>query len=446
MSMKWLQRLKPPQDKPLLSEDDLTTLSDLSMEEGAGSTLPEPAEIPPPLPEPSVAAAPPIPAVAAPLPTPPSALLSVFDFAEGQQVTDLFTIKKLIGRGVFCTDYLARQVRWDSDIVLKVPNALIREDLKCLNCIARAGESWSSLGLHPNVVYCHRVFPFEGVPLLVVEYLDGGNLRDWITEGWCADLKLGLDLAIQFCHALEFAHGRGLVHRAIKPENVLLSRAGSLKVADFGMMFPDCSCETLEKFRILMSLRANDDPLESAAPHLPYYLAPEQLEERQTVDQRTDIFAFGVCLYEMFCGAQPYSSTKGARQEPPEPKLLRGDDSLPARLCRLLKRCVDWDRSRRPQQAVEIRKELCAIYVELFQQASGYAQPPDITKEAEEEARRLPWLEVEQEEASGENDRAVACLKQGQEEEALRRSRNHGLGPSQPGSDVQSSVVALAPR
>lgn len=90
----------------------------------------------------------------------------------------------------------------------------------------------------------------------------------------------------------------------------------------------------------------------------------------------TDIFAFGVCLYEMLCGRRPYEIAVGSRQEPPEPSRLRRDATLPERLCTLLKRCVDWDRARRPGSMKEVRQELCTIREELFHpRASGQNYP-----------------------------------------------------------------------
>src|SRR5437868_6146652 len=90
-------------------------------------------------------------------------------------------------------------------VVLKVPNDSILSDGENRHRITKEAEVWTDLGLHPHVAYCYYVHVLSNVPLVVIEYLDGGNLRDWIADGKCADIKAGLDLAIQFCHALEHA-------------------------------------------------------------------------------------------------------------------------------------------------------------------------------------------------------------------------------------------------
>src|SRR5262249_706218 len=101
--------------------------------------------------------------------------------------------------------------------------------------ITREAAVWTDLGLHPHIAYCHYVQPVNDIPMMVIEYLAGGNFREWITNGKCSVLNVGLDLSIQVCHALETAHAKGLVHRDIKPENVLLAIDGTLKLTDFGI-------------------------------------------------------------------------------------------------------------------------------------------------------------------------------------------------------------------
>ena len=129
------------------------------------------------------------------------------------------------------------------------------------------------------------------------------------------------------------------------------------------------------------------------------YMAPEQWVDGHDVDERTDIFAFGVCLYEMFCGRRPYGKAVGPRQEAPEPRAVRGDNTLPEPLCNLMKRCVDWERKRRPKNAEDVRRELCANYEDLFRQPSAWAELPEVSLEAD-----------------GWNNRGVSCLELKQED------------------------------
>ena len=140
-------------------------------------------------------------------------------FQPNHEVTADLRIKSLLGIGGMGEVYLARQRLWDADIALKVPSVEIVSDPENRHRIFREAEAWTDLGLHPNIAYCYYAQPLGELLVLVIEYVDGGNLRDWIADGRCANLKTGLDLAIQFCHGLEHAHKKGLVHRDIKPEN-----------------------------------------------------------------------------------------------------------------------------------------------------------------------------------------------------------------------------------
>jgi serine/threonine-protein kinase len=131
------------------------------------------------------------------------------------------------------------------------------------------------------------------------------------------------------------------------------------------------------------TLRVSSAPETVAGIGTPEYMAPEQWESTHEVDEGADIFAFGVCLYEMLCGRRPYEIAAGPRQEAPDPANLRGDDTFPSRLSLLLMRCVDWDRERRPEGATEIRKELCEIYDHIFGAPSPWAELPTIPLEAD---------------------------------------------------------------
>jgi serine/threonine protein kinase len=286
----------------------------------------------------------------------PGGSLSVPRFAVGDRIADTYLVKSVIEHGGFGTVYITHHDSWDLDLALKAPKPELLFDMDLLRLVVQEAEVWIDLGIHPHIAYCYSVHSLAGIPLLVIEYLSGGNLREWISEGRCADLNVGLDLAIQFCHGLEHAHSRGLIHRDIKPENILLTNDGILKVTDFGAVWRKGTATAV-------------------SPMTEEYAAPEQFSNEH-LDERTDIFAFGVCLYEMFCGRRPYVQpyAAGPRQEAPEPPVLRGDSSLPKKLCELIKSCVDWDQGRRPVKVKEVRQELCVIYKEMFQHPSPFSE------------------------------------------------------------------------
>jgi serine/threonine protein kinase len=277
------------------------------------------------------------------------------------------------------TVYVAHHDRWQIDLVVKVPQPEILKNPEHRHRIVTEAEAWTALGMHPYIAYCYYVLPLNDVPLLVIEYLDGGNLRDWIADGRCADLRVGLDLAIQACHGLEHAHARGLIHRDIKPENILLATDGTLKITDFGIArvaeHPADTItpagETVPAGRTMGGIGTYE------------YMAPEQFVSAHDVDARADLFALGVCLYEMLCGQRPYAIATGPWRDAPDPQTLRRDTTLPKMLCALLQLCVDWDPARRPASARDLRLALCGIYEEHFGQRSPWADLPKVSLEAD---------------------------------------------------------------
>jgi len=270
--------------------------------------------------------------------------------------------------------------------------------------ILREANSWIELGLHPNIAYCYYVRNIEDVPHIVVEYVDGGNLRKWIEDGKCIDYRTNLDLAIQFCHGMEHAHSKGMIHRDIKPENVLMTKDGTLKITDFGLIRTESSNLTqqnIEKHKI-----KPDNPNLTQLGTLmgtPGYIAPEQAESASKVDERADIFSFGVCLYEMFCGNKPYGITYGKKQDSPDPVALSGDETFPNDIAAVLIKSVMWERENRYLNFKEIRHDLSKIYKRLFDEESLYAE--------------FDLLDLE---ADGLNNQGVAYFELGKKEDAIK--------------------------
>ncbi len=298
--------------------------------------------------------------------------------APGTCLGQRYEVKRVLARGERLTTCLARHLPWQVDVVLKVPTAVL-DRTPMLQAMVDDAERWTGLGFHPHIAYCHHVDVPDGLPLFVVEHLDGGNLRPWITDGRSANLRLGLNLAVQICHGLEHAHTDGFWHGALTPENLLLTADGQLRLTDLG---------------VAARAAAAGQRRRTAEA----YVAPEQWVDAAVVDGRTDIFALGVCLYEMFCGGRPYEVARGPRREAPEARRAPGTVALPAGLAALLRRCVDWDPERRPTAVAEVREALCAAHVELFGRPSPFASMPVPT-----------W------EADGWNNRALAALVLGDE-------------------------------
>ena len=198
-----------------------------------------------------------------------------------------------------------------------------------------------------NIAYCYYVRNIEDVPHIVVEYVDGGNLREWIADGKCVDYKINLDLALQFCHGMEWAHKDGMIHRDIKPENVLMTKDGLLKITDFGLVRggDGAMAGAGQKAEAAQTGDANltmvGDFMGSAG-----YMAPEQAANpKEWTNGPTFSVSASACMNVLRGTAlQRYHRQK---QEPPEPGEGQPGCNIPPDLAALLKQCVQWNREDR---------------------------------------------------------------------------------------------------
>jgi WD40 repeat protein/serine/threonine protein kinase len=318
--------------------------------------------------------------------------------AAGQRVAEHYEVVRALAATPQFDSYAARQTLWGIDVLLKIPALSILRDGDVAHELVDAVERWTSLGLHPHIAYCYGLEAVADFPVLVVELATGGTLQSWIADGRTLNPRLGLNLAIQACHALEYLHLNHLLHGSPSPQNFLVSGDGMLLLTDVGLPRPH-----------------NPDGARGRGERsTDVYVAPEQWVDATDVDTRADLFAFGVCLYEALCGQRPYGVARGPRREPPKAKLAGCDRLLPEPLAGILERCVDWERERRPSSAAEIRAALCCAYEEIVGRPSPFAELPDGT-----------W------EADGWNNRAMKELAAGRAEEADAAWGNALSGNSQ---------------
>ena len=233
---------------------------------------------------------------------------------------------------------------------------------------------------HPNICSIYQLGEHEGQPFIVMQLLEGQTLREWIESGANQDassrLKNMLDLAIQITDGLEAAHQRGIIHRDIKPANIFITRRGQAKILDFGVAkFVDAAELADAKSGVIPHpLEGSDDAASDkhltrtgASIGTPSYLSPEQIR-REKLDARTDLFSFGLVLYEMATCRRAFSGSTAtliqeavlhsvvlpARQVQPE---------VPPELESIISRAVEKDRDLRYQSAASIRADLCGLRV-----------------------------------------------------------------------------------
>ena len=242
-----------------------------------------------------------------------------------------FEILEVLGQGGMGVVYKARQRKLDRLVALKVLPRELGEDPAFTARFAREGRTLAKLQ-HPHIVGVHDFGEADGQSYLVMEYVDGVNLRALMESGELTPRE-ALTIVPQICDALQYAHDEGVVHRDIKPENVLLDRSGSVKVADFGL------AKMAERGPGDFTLTGTDQVMGTL-----HYMAPEQYRTPQDVDHRADIFSLGVVFYEMLTGDLPV----GRFEEPSK------SGTLDARIDEIVMRTLERERDQRYQHARDV--------------------------------------------------------------------------------------------
>ncbi len=247
-------------------------------------------------------------------------------------------VLEVLGQGGMGVVYKARQKKLDRVVALKVLPPEVALEPGFAERFEREARTLARLQ-HPNVVQVYDFGERDGLYYLLMEYVDGPNLRQALRGGHLAPAE-ALAIVPQICDALQTAHDRGVVHRDVKPENVLLDRAGHVKIADFGL------AKILERQPVDVTLTHAGQVMGTL-----HYMAPEQLKTPAEVDHRADVYSLGVVFYEMLTGELPLGTFPPPSAEP----------GVDARLDRVVLRALERERDRRWQHASEVKSEVDAI-------------------------------------------------------------------------------------
>jgi len=270
----------------------------------------------------------------------------------GRTVGD-FHILRCLGRGGMGEVYLAEQRSLKRKVALKI----LRSDLAA-NPTALKRFKQEALAVaqatHANIVQVYACDEADGVTYMALEYVEGRNLKEYLTKKGPPNLLLAVSFMRQIAAALQRAAELGIIHRDIKPENILLTRKGEVKVADFGLS------------RVLDGERRPVNLTQSGVTMgTPLYMAPEQVENKP-VDARTDIYSFGVTCYHMMAGEPPFTGTNAfevalahVRTEPEPLHVVRPD--LPEAFCAVVHKMMAKDPADRYQTCRELLRDLAKV-------------------------------------------------------------------------------------
>ena len=271
-----------------------------------------------------------------------------------------------LGHGGMGEVFRARDTRLGRDVAIKVLPDAVASDAQRLARFDLEARTVAGLN-HPNIVVLHSIEEDRGIRFLTMELVDGQTLDALVVPGGLAPVRV-LEIAVQVADALTAAHGRNVVHRDLKPTNIMLTRDGRVKVLDFGLakLAGGADSGSADAEAVTLPAVSFAGQVLGTLP----YMAPEQVRGG-TVDARSDLFAYGALLYELVTGRRPFTGATSAdvssailRDTPPTISSLRADSI--GGLDRIVSRCLEKDPQARFQSALEITREL-----RLLQQAEA---------------------------------------------------------------------------
>ena len=278
------------------------------------------------------------------------------------QIIGKYRILSLLGSGGFGSVYLAEDTWIDKKVALKVPH---KQDLD-FSKLLKEPRLLASMN-HPNIVTVLTAEKQEDVFFVVMEYVTGETLERIIMREGALDLNRALDFTCQICNAVDHAHRAGILHRDLRPGNMLVSETGMLKVTDFGT----------SRF---LEIAAHGTTVIGSPP----YMAPEQFHGRAVF--ASDVYSVGVTMYQMLTGSLPYGTPSPADIE----RLMRGElitaprlrnSKIPRAISDIILKALDPDLTTRCQGAAELLEDTLAARVKGPRKARRADAPSPVGKE-----------------------------------------------------------------
>jgi len=290
-----------------------------------------------------------------------------------------YRVLEVIGGGGMGIVYKAEDLKLGRKVALKFLPEELASDAVALKRFEREAQTASALN-HPNICTIYEIEEHGGEPFIAMELLQGDNLRDRLSASKQKPLPLSelLEISAQICDGLQAAHDRGIIHRDIKPANIFLCKSGTVKILDFGLAKlagSDVGPENAEAASATVPKNSSTESLTKALTRTGTtagtagYMSPEQVRHEE-LDTRSDLFSFGLVVYEMACGQRAFTGETPAdvheaiQHQPPVPARAR-NPVLPRSLDLVLAKALEKERNRRYQSATALKDDLGRITREV---------------------------------------------------------------------------------
>ncbi len=280
-----------------------------------------------------------------------------------EELLGKYKIERELGSGGMARVYLATLLAFDKPVAIKILHDRLSDDPDYINRFHREARAAIKLPLHPRVAFVHDSGRIDGLHFIVMEFVQGKTLKEFLKNGEITSVGQALDIAEQILEALEFIQEYGIVHRDVKPSNVMIHRDGSIKLTDFG---------------VAREIQRKDITRAGEIIGTPEYMSPEQASGGK-IDVRSDVFAVGNVLYEMLAGRAPFSAPTALAslykvlKTPAEP-IGNLVPKIPESLSRLVHRSLQKDPRHRFTSARDMLSDLHSVRSSLSGEA--LALPP----------------------------------------------------------------------
>ena len=347
----------------------------------------------------------------------------------GKKIANRYEVVELIGSGGMATVYKGKFDQLKRDVAIKVLHQNLRGDAEVVKSFNKEAQAAARLSDN-NIVSVFDVGVDNGVNYMVMEYVDGVTLKQYIKDNGPLEWHDACNYMLQICHALTVAHGEHIVHRDIKPQNILITKDGVIKVTDFGI--------AKAAFSETITVGAG------GAMGSVHYISPEQARGGYT-DERSDIYSTGVLFYELVTGEVPYDAPSAVsvalmhiEKEVPVAKAV--NTSIPIEISDIIKKAMSKEQFARYQTAEEFMTDIQAaidgLPLPVLGEETGTSEDLEETKKIK--LNRKHKLDDEYEDIDDEEE-----AEEGEIREKKNKKNKHPKTPEQKKADKLATVLAF---